>query len=183
MKPVIKPLWIVAAVPVLIAVLVAPAVVLARGESGFDGVVGALESRYHTHATRIPFMGLVSMIGRAASHGGVNRMKVADFEEFSAQVDGDELNRLVEEKLGPGWERMIRETSRKGGEQTLIFARQEGSKMGMFIVALDGKDLNVVEISVDPDHLVEQLAHYDHHFGHQAADNGDHNSDSDDDSN
>jgi hypothetical protein len=32
-------------------------------------------------------------------------------------VDGDELNRMVEEKLGAGWERIIRETSRHGASR------------------------------------------------------------------
>ena len=126
-------------------------------------MVSALESRYHAHATRIPFMGLVSMIGKAATHGGVGRVKVADFEDFHAQVDGAELDRLVEEKLGSGWERMIRETHRGGGEQTLIFIHPEGDKMGMFIVDVDGHELDVVEVSVDPSRMGEEVSHYRHH--------------------
>ena len=48
-------------------------------------------------------------------------MHVAEFEGFNSAMDGDELNRMVEQKLGAGWERMIRETKRNGQEQTLIF--------------------------------------------------------------
>ena len=50
-----KLLWI----PVCCVALLVPVAVLAGGgQVGFDGVVNTLESRYHAHATRIPFLGL-----------------------------------------------------------------------------------------------------------------------------
>ncbi|MGB8261394.1 MAG: hypothetical protein WCE75_13630 [Terracidiphilus sp.] len=155
-----KPLLVATAI---LAALVVPAVVLAHNETGFDAVIGSIETRYHVHATQVPFMGLIGLIGRKATNGGVGRMHVAEIDNFTAPVDGEELNSLVEHGLGPGWERMIRETSRKGGGQTLIFVRPEGERMGMFIVDLDGKEMDVVEISVSPDRLSENLSRYEHH--------------------
>lgn len=149
------PLCTLAAVVTLVA--------MAPRESGFDGVVNSIESRYHAHATQIPMMGLVSMMALGATHGGVGDVHVAEFEHFSGPVDGDELNRMVEEKLGRGWDRLIRERNRKGGELTLIFSRPEGNRMGLFVVDLDGHEMDVVQVSVDPDHLNESIAHYDHH--------------------
>ncbi len=70
---------------------------------------------------------------------------------------------MVEKKLGSGWERIIRETSRKGGEQTLIFIHPEGARMGLFVLDLDGHELDVVQVSVDPDHLNRSIARYEHH--------------------
>ncbi|HUV71099.1 MAG TPA: hypothetical protein VMW15_15680 [Terracidiphilus sp.] len=156
-----KRLWLIPVV--LVALLVPAAVVLAgSGEGAFDGVVSSIESRYHVHATRIPFMGVLSLISHKATHGGVAGIHVAEFENFSDPVDGDELNRMVEQKLGTGWQRMIRETSRRGKEQTLIFVHPEGSRMGMFIVDKDGNEMDVVQVSVDPDHLNENIARYNH---------------------
>ncbi len=110
-------LWI----PICCAALLIPVVVLAGGgEGGFDGVVSSIESRYHVHATRIPFLGLISLIARKSTHEGVGNLHVAEFDNFSAQVDGDELNRMVEEKLGQGWERIIRETSRHRGPRRQV---------------------------------------------------------------
>ncbi|MGB6691043.1 MAG: hypothetical protein WBE76_24685 [Terracidiphilus sp.] len=153
-------LWIV---PIAFVALLVPAAVMAsRGEGGFNGVVHSIESRYNVRATRIPFMGLMSFISARATHGGVGNMHIAEFESFDATVDGDELNAMVEEKLGSGWERIIRETSRHGGEQTLIFIRPEGSRMGLFVVDSEGHELDVVQISVDPDHLNESIGHYGH---------------------
>jgi hypothetical protein len=151
--------WVV---PVVFVALLIPVVVLAGGGGGFDGVVSSIESRYHVRATRIPFMGLVSMVARRATHEGVGDMHIAEIENFSAPVDGDELNRMVEEKLGAGWERMIRETSRKGKEQTLIFVHPEGERMGMFVVNLDGSEMDVLQDSVDPRHLNDQIGSYEH---------------------
>ncbi len=154
-------LWLI---PVVCVVLVIPAtVVLAgSGEGAFDGVVSSIESKYHVHATRIPFLGLVSLISHKATHGGVSGMHVAEIEDFQAPVDGEELNRMVEQKLGAGWERMIRETSRNGKEQTLIFVHPEGNRMGMFIVDKDGNEMDVVQVSVDPDHLNQSIGQYEH---------------------
>lgn len=165
-----KRFWLI---PVAMCIVLVPtAVVLAAGgDGGFDGVVSSVESRYHVHATRVPFMGAVSLISRAATHGGVGSLKVAEIENFSEPVDGEELNRMVEEKLGQGWQRMIRETSRYGREQTLIFVHPEGKRMGLFIVDKDGNEMDVVQISVDPDHLTESIGKYEHSH-HDSEDDG-----------
>ena len=166
-------------VPIAIVVLAVPVAVLAGGgEGGFDGVVRSIESRYHVHATRIPFMGLISLVSRKATHGGVGSLRIAEFDSFTEEVDGSELNRIVEEKLGAGWERMVRQTSRKGQEQTLIFVRPEGDRMGMFVVDLNGNEMDVVQVSVDPRHLDDDMGHYSHHH-HDADSDSDTNSDKD----
>ena len=157
-----KRLWLIPLVTM--AVMIPTAVVLAAtGEGGFDAVVGSIETEYHVHATRIPFMGLASLIANKATKGGVRAVHVAEFEHFSAAVDGDELTRMVEKRLGRDWERMIRETSKRGREQTLIYIHPEGDHMGIFVLDLDGHELDVVQCSVNPDRLNETIAKYDRH--------------------
>ena len=151
-------------IPVCFVALLVPVVVLAGGgEGGFDGVVRTIETKYHVRATRIPFIGLISFVSRQATHGGVSNIHIAEFEYFSPAIDGEELNQLVVSKLGASWERVIRETSRNSENQTLIFMRPEGSRMGLFVIDADGHDLNVVQVSVNPDHLNETINRYDHH--------------------
>jgi hypothetical protein len=162
-----KRLWIFL---IIFAALLVPVTVLAGGEGGFDGVVRSIESRYQVRATRIPFMGLVSIIARTATQNGVGNMHVAEFEHFAGPVDGNELNRMVEQKLGAGWHRMIRETNRLGTEQTLIFVHPEGKRMGLFVVDLDNNEMDVVQLSVDADHLNGQLGQYEHHHHENATD-------------
>ncbi len=162
-------LWI----PICAVALLIPVVVLAGGgQGGFEVVVNTLETRYHAHATRIPFLGLISLISRKATHEGVAGLHVAEFDNFSADVDGNELNQIVEEKLGSGWERIIRETNQHGGEQTLIFIRPEGQRMGLFILDKDHNEMDVVQVSVDPNHLDDDIGRYTHHqdTGHDLSD-------------
>jgi hypothetical protein len=103
------------------------------------------------------------MMALGATHGGVGDVHVAEFEHLSGPVDGDELNRIVEGRIGSGWDRMIRERSRGGREMSLVFSRPEGSRMGLFVVDLDGHELDVVQVSVNPDHLNETIAQYEGH--------------------
>jgi len=155
-----KRLWMI---PIAFVALAIPVAVLAgSGESGFAAVVSGIESRYHMRATRIPFLGLVSLIAHKATDGGANGLHLAEFENFTEAVDGEELNRMVEQKLGPGWERMIRETSRRGKNQTLIFVRPDGQRMEMLVVDRDGDEMDVVQVSVDADHLSRQIGHWEH---------------------
>lgn len=146
-----------------LALIVPVAVLASGGEGGFDGVVHSIEHSYHVHATRIPFMGLVSFISRGATGGGVSNLHVAEFDEFALSMDGEDLSRMVEEKLGSGWQRVVRETSHAGQEQSLIYMRPEGSRMGLFVLDSDGHELDVVQVSVDPDHLNDTIHQYSHH--------------------
>jgi hypothetical protein len=158
-------LWLV---PLCFAALLVPAAVLAgSGGGGFDDVVHSIENRYGVRATRIPFMGLISIIASRSTHSGVSNIHVAEFDRFSATVDGDELNHMVVERLGSGWERIIRETSHNGGEQTLIFIHPEGERMGLFVVDSEKNEMDVVQVSVDPKHLDDDIGHYRHHHGDQ----------------
>jgi hypothetical protein len=170
-----RPVWVVSMAFVLLAVPVA--VLAGGGEGGFDGVVHSIESKYHVHATRIPFLGLISFVSRKATHGGVGNLHLAEFERFDGPVDGDELNAMVEEKLGAGWERIVRETSRHGDEQTLIFIHPEGQRMGLFVVDAEGHELDVVQVSVDPDHLDDDIGQYRHHHRDAGVDSGENGKD------
>jgi hypothetical protein len=156
-----KLLWI----PICVLSLLVPVAVLANGSGGgFSSVIGSIEARYNVHATRVPLLGLVSFMARGASHGGVANLHVAEFEQFNVPVEGSDLDSLVAGKLGPEWQLVIRETSRRGqGEQSLIYMRPEGSRMGLFIVDHDGSELDVVQLSVDPDHLDDSITRYSHH--------------------
>ena len=162
-----------ALIPICTIALIVPVAVLASaGEGGFDGVVHSLEHQLHVKAQRIPFMSLISFVARGASNGAVSGMHIAEFENFSGDIDGQDVNRMVEQKLGPSWQKVVRETSRHGASQTLIYMRPEGRRMGMFILDADGHNMDVVQLSVDAEHVAEQIGRYDHHSKHGShADN------------
>ncbi|KAA6463254.1 hypothetical protein DYQ86_08030 [Acidobacteria bacterium AB60] len=154
-----------------LAALTVPVTVLASGgESGFNGVVRTLEVKYHVHANRIPFLGLISFVMGKNAEYGVSNLHVAEFEDFRDAMDGEELNSMVEQKLGPQWQRVIRETSRFGQDQTLIFMHPEGRRMGLFVLDASGHELDVVQVSVDGEHLNEKIGQYQHHSHRQDED-------------
>jgi hypothetical protein len=157
-------------IPLCCVALLAPATLRAGEIGGFNAVLDSIESRYHAHATRIPFLGLISFIARKSTHESVANLHVAEFDSFAAEVDGAELSEMIENKLGAGWERMIRETCRHGDNQTLVFIRPEGQRMGLFVVDKNGNEMDVVEVSVNPDHLDDDIAHYRHHHGRDDSD-------------
>jgi hypothetical protein len=161
--------WTIVLVPLGLVAVMTPAVVLAAGGSGggFDDVVSGIEQRYHVHANKIPFMGLVSFVAGRATHGGVHGLHVAEIERFDGPVDGEELTALVQKRAGNGWSRMIRETGR-GGDQSLIYIRSEKEHIGMLIVDLNGHEMDIVQISVNPDQLAEQIKEHHHGKGHDA---------------
>jgi len=164
--------WFTLLVAVGLVAVMTPVIVLAAGGSGtgFDAVVHGIESRYHTHATKIPFMGLISGIAGISTHDGVRGIHVAEIENLSEPVDGAELNALVEQHVGNGWQRMVRETSRNG-DQTLIYMKPDGSRMGLLVVDLVGHEMNVVQVSVDPDHLKDEMGQFGRHH-HEEDDSG-----------
>lgn len=151
--------------PLGLAAVMTPAIMLAAGGTGtgFNAVVHGIESRYHAHANHIPFMMLISGVAGIATHGGVRGLRVAEIEHLDGPVDGAELNALVAQHVGPGWERIIRETSRDGDDQSLIYAKPDGDRMGLLVVDLDHHEMNVVQISIDPKHLDDDIKQYSHH--------------------
>jgi hypothetical protein len=165
--------WSAALVVGGIAAAMTPAILLAAGGAGggFDSVVRGIESRYHVHANKIPFMGLISLVAGHATHGGVHSIHVAEIEHMQEPVDGAELNALVASRMGPGWQRIVRETSRSGDEQSLIYVKPEGARLGMLVVDLDHQEMDVVEISINPDKLSSEIA--EHRHSREADDSGD----------
>jgi hypothetical protein len=160
-------------VAISLAAVMTPMILLAAGGGGggFDSVVHGIESRYHAHVTRIPFMGLVSGIAGIATHGSVRGLHVAEIEHMDGPVDGAELNALVEERVGKGWQRMIRETG-KNGDQTLIYVKPDGNRMGLLVVDLDGHEMDVVQVSVDPAHLDDDMGQFRPHHHKKTHDSG-----------
>jgi hypothetical protein len=152
------------------------------GGTGFDAVVHGIESRYHAHANRIPFMMLISGVAGIATHGGVRGLHVAEIENLTTPVDGAELNALVEQHVGKGWERIIRETSNDGEDQSLIYVKPDGDRMNMLVVDLDHHEMNVVQISIDPNRLDDDIKQYSHRGKDHDSGSSDHDAQKDSDS-
>ncbi len=145
------------AIPALLLTLMVavglPITVRAAGHHDFDAVVAAVEHRYDARAERIPMMGLVSVCGWIATGGGVKGLRIAEFDHFEGPADPADLDRLVAESLGGGWQRFVVDRERNG-ELNLIYAQPDGHAMRLLIVDYERQgELDVVRVEVNADRL------------------------------
>jgi hypothetical protein len=141
------------ALVVVTAAVVLPMTVRAASGHDFDAVVFAVEQRYDAHAERLPMMGFVNFCAWVATGGGVKGMKIAEFDHLNKVSDTGELERLVGDSLGGGWERFVVERERNG-EVNIIYVQPNGSAMRMLIADYDEHgELDVVRIEVNANRL------------------------------
>jgi hypothetical protein len=119
------------------------------GDHEFRGVVNAIEGHYRVHHTHVPMLGFAMFFVRPEGIGGV---KLAMFENFHGPTEADDVSRVVENSLGPGWYPFVRVRS-KGvdggdGETTLIYASPSGGKLRMMIVNVESSEATVVEVKL-----------------------------------
>jgi hypothetical protein len=136
----------------------------ARASQDFDGLVKDVTKRYQVHSKTVPMMGLVSLCARAATHGGVRGMKVVEFED-AAKIhdagDGTEFAALVKARLGARWSAMVREHEAK--EDSFIYMQSDGDgvRTRLIVVDLDGQELDMVSLSLNPEQLAKWIKEQD----------------------
>jgi hypothetical protein len=124
-------------------------------ERDFNSVVSGLESHYQVHAQKVPMMGMVSLIARVATHGGVKGLRIAEFEHITADADTEHLFSVVRSSLDEGWQPFVTERSGHGGEQTVIFVRPCGDDMRMLIAEYDHSELSIVRLEMNGSELAK----------------------------
>ena len=128
------------------------------GDNEFRGVVNALEGHYGVHHTHIPMLGFAMWFARPE---GMSGMKLAVFEDFNGPTDTEDVSRIVEKSLGPGWFPFVRVCSKNAdggvGEATLIYASPSGGKLRMIIVNVESSEATVVEVKLSEHAIKEWL--------------------------
>lgn len=114
------------------------------GDNEFHGVVHAIEGQYGVHHMHIPLLGFAMFFVRPE---GISGMKLAMFENLQAH-GADDISRVVEQSLGPGWHPFVRVRSRGDGETTLIYASPSGGKLRMMVVDIEPTEATVVEFKI-----------------------------------
>ena len=143
----------------LIAVLLVVSATLYSfaADSDFDNLVNEVAQRYDAHATRIPMMSFVSLCARFATHGNVKGLRVVEFDDVKATLDGSELSSLVRNRLGPEWQPFIHEHDKLGKSQSIIFVREKGDTLRMMIADYDHGELDVVRMELSGDSLAKWI--------------------------
>lgn len=142
--------WMTTAMLVCLCCVGVAAAANGKGD-GFDRLVGALNERYHVHGKGVPMMWAVSLAARGFTHGGVRGMRVVQYEQFPEGVDRAEMEGMVREHLGAAWSPMVR--SRSDAETSLVYMQPDGASTRMVVVNLEGRELNVVRMEMNPEAL------------------------------
>jgi len=119
----------------------------------FETIVSHLKARYHAKRQRIPFLGLANFALKIVHPAGVKSVKVAVFEDLHCPDDlaREELSTVIRNALSPDWLPIVRIISRRDGEQTYIYAREEGKTMRLMVVTLQATAATVAKIKLNPE--------------------------------
>jgi hypothetical protein len=123
-------------------------------DAEFKAIVHSIEHTYGVHHVHIPFLGLAMFFARPS---GVRGFKLAVFEGFHATADSEEVSRVVEQSLGPGWYPIVRVLTKgqTDGETTLIYTNPNGNGMRMMIVNLEPSEAVVLKMDLT-EHAIEE---------------------------
>lgn len=124
------------------------------GDPEFRGIVHSIEHTYRVHHMRIPLLGVAMFFVRPS---GVRGLKLAIFEGFKLPIDSDDVGRVIESSLGPGWYPFVRVRTKgkTDGETTLIYTSLSGNRMRMMIVSLEPSQAVVVKMELT-DHAIKK---------------------------
>lgn len=131
----------------------------AAGAGPFERIKDTLTSKYHVEFERLPMGGLVRFLVKVARPDGVLDMKVAPIARYDHRRIGTDLalDHVVAETLGAEWRPLVRVRSGRDGTWTSMHLRAAKGRYTLLIVALDGGDGALVEVTLRPEKLLEWL--------------------------
>ncbi len=134
--------------PVLAAVLVAGVPVQAR-DRAFSRLVDRLEAHYQKAPMGTGFLGFLA---RCFSPEGVSGLRMAIFEDVDSRRAplGGDFDAFVQKTVGSDRVPMVR-ISRKDGERVYLYARPQGERMELLVVAAEATEAVVLSMKVDPE--------------------------------
>jgi len=124
--------------------------------AGFDSIARKIERTQHVRRNWIPFISLGRLFVRIAKPDGIHDFKVAIFDDGRIPAGADLLP-IVREEIGPGWRQMVRSRSRRNGECSTIWAREDGSRVRMIILSQEEDETVLLEVAIDPDVFADSL--------------------------
>jgi hypothetical protein len=141
--------------------LVALAVVFAALplRADFDSLVRAVETIPGLHRVPLPGFGLVRFAVWMVHPEGVHDVQLATFEgKGSGDIDRRELERLIRRHADAGYSPLVQVHSRRTGELTLIWARPQGDRVELLLIAHEPNDETVVlRTVVDVNAIARQI--------------------------
>jgi hypothetical protein len=123
----------------------------------FAAVAHAIDSQAGVERVSIPFLGLARMFVWMAAPEGVHDFQLVTFTGAD-RLDSRQLQRMMREKLGPGFSPLVQVRSKKGGEWNFIYARPSShDRFELVILSHDHEDTVLMRVDVDAAVLGREL--------------------------
>lgn len=123
----------------------------------FSAVVDAVSTTYNAHQNYRFVSWFAGMATKFARPEGVKSLRMAIFDEqdFTPRDDDASLEETVQKALEPEWQPFVRVRSNRNSERTLIYAREKGKDISLFIVTLEQTEAVVMEVKVSEKKLAQ----------------------------
>ena len=124
----------------------------------FGTIANAIDSHRGVKRVWIPFLGLARMVAWVASPKGVHDFQLATFEG-AERLDPRDLQQLMADKAGEGFQPLVRTWSRRSKEWSFIYARPRpnGTRVELLILAHDNDDTVLIRVDVDTQIIAREL--------------------------
>jgi hypothetical protein len=135
----------------LLALCVLPARLQAR-DRGFNAVVQAISTTYHARQSLRFVSWFAGMATKFTRPEGVKSLRMAIFEDqdFTPRDDGEaQFEQAVQSALQEDWRPIVRVHSNRDGERTLIYARESGKDVSLFIVTREPSEAVVMQVKMN----------------------------------
>jgi hypothetical protein len=133
------------------------------GDTEFDRIVKAIESRYGTKPLHIPFIGVANFFVKVAHPEGASGFKLAVFEglkDLKSPADGGEWrerDHFMDSLAGANLHPLVRVHSRHAGEATYIFMGPVGKSSRVLIATFERDEATVIEVKANLETLLKSL--------------------------
>ncbi len=149
-----------AAAAVLAASIATPAL---AADAEFKNLVSGIEQRYQVRHEHIPLIGLISFCSWVYTRGGVRGFRFADFEDTGSRISADDIDALVQVKLGASWTVILRSHEKETHEDTIIYVRPNGDKFLVLIADVENGELSLVKLSLNGNKLSKWVNDQERH--------------------
>jgi hypothetical protein len=147
---------------ILVAATIFTTLPVSGADLNFKRLVSRVENRYQVRHEHIPLIAFASFCTRIITHGGVRGLRVADFENINKAIPADDFDSFVTAQLGDTWNVIVRTHEKSNNENTVIYARSDGSRFILLIASLENNELSLVKLGIDADSLPKWLNEHDH---------------------
>jgi hypothetical protein len=131
----------------------------ALADPAFAAVAKHLKTRYNAKERHIPFMGLAKFAIKFVRPAGVKSMNLMVFEnlKYRPEAGNNELDDVLRSALSNEWQPLVKVFSRREGQQTFVYAREEGKNVRLMVVAIEQEQATLVRVKLSPETLVKWM--------------------------